>query len=125
MFLNKEQEGKILNYKRELVKKVDKNTYRKMNIQRGLLMQQLDSDMLTKVQLLRKIFTIDDISLLDNLISVCYDNYTDDELAALLGTKRPTTVYQNDTKNLTDSYFGIDKESKFVSLEQQKRLLKK
>ena len=117
MFLNEEQEGEILNYRRELVKKVDKNNYKKMNIQRGLLMQQLDSDMLKKVRLLRKIFTIDDISLLDNLISVCYDNYTDDELTALLGTKRPTTVYQNDAKNLTDSYFGIDKKSKFVSLE--------
>ena len=125
MFLNEEQNGEILNYRRDLVKKVDKNNYRELNIQRGLLMQQLDNDMLEKVQLLREIFTIDGISLLDNLISVCYDSYTDEELVALLGTKRPTPIYQDGAKTLTDSYFGIGKESEFLSLEQQKRLLKK
>lgn len=54
MFLNEEQEGEILNYRRELVKKVDKNNYRKMNIQRGLLMQQLDSDMSKKITVTKK-----------------------------------------------------------------------
>jgi hypothetical protein len=121
MFLNEEQNGEILNSRRDLVKKVDKNSYRQLNIQRGLLMQQLDSDMLEKVQLLREIFTIDGISLLDNLISVCYDSYTDEELVALLGTKRPTPIYQDGAKTLTDSYFVIGKESKFLSLEQKKR----
>lgn len=125
MFLSEEQNGEILNYRRDLVEKVDKNNYKELNIQRGLLMQKLDSDMLKKVQLLREIFTIDGISLLDNLISVCYDSYTDEELVALLGTKRPTPIYQDGAKTLTDSYFGIGKESKFLSLEQQKRLLKK
>ena len=104
MFLSEEQKGEILNYRRELVKKVDKNNYIELNIQRGLLMQQLDGDMLEKVQLLREIFTIDGISLLDNLISVCYDSYTDEELVALLGTKRPTPIYQDGTKTLTNSY---------------------
>ncbi|MBE6138823.1 MAG: hypothetical protein E7173_03680 [Firmicutes bacterium] len=125
MFLSEEQDGNLLNYRRDLVEKVDKDNYREMNIQRGLLMKQLDSDMLEKVQLLREMFTIDGVSLLDNLISVCYDSYTDEELVALLGTERPTPVYQDGSGNLTDSYFGIGKENKFLSLEQQKRLLKK
>jgi len=125
MFLSEEQNGSILNYRRDLVKKVDEDNYRQMNIQRGLLMQQLDSDMLEKVQLLRKTFTIDGVSLLDNLISVCYDGYTDEELVALLGIKRPAPIYQDGASNLIDSYFGIGKENKFLTLEQQKRLLKK
>lgn len=32
--------------------------------------------------------------------------------------------YQDGAENLTNSYFGIGKKSKFFSLEQQKRLLK-
>lgn len=125
MFLKEEQDGKILNYRRDLVKKTDKDNSRETTIQRGLLMQQLDSDMLEKVQILREILTIDGVSLLDNLISVCYDSYTDEELSALLGVKRKCMIYQDGAENLTDSYFGIGKESKFLSLEQQKRLLKK
>ena len=50
MFLSEEQNGEMLNYRRDLVEKVDKNNYKEINIQRGLLMQQLDSDMLEKVQ---------------------------------------------------------------------------
>ena len=79
-------------------------------------MQKLDNDMLGKIQLLRQILTIDGVSILDNLISICYDNYTDEELVALLGTKRPAVVYQNGAENLTNSYFGIGTKNKFLSL---------
>ncbi len=125
VFLNEEQNGRTLAYQSKLVKKIDKNNYRKTNIQCGLLMQKFDNNMLKKVQLLREILTIDDISLLDNLISVCYDNYTDEELVALLGIKRPAFVYQDGAENLTDSYFGIGKESMFLLPNEQKQLLKK
>lgn len=116
VFLTEEQNEEILNYKSELVHKADSNDYMKMNIQRGLLMQKLDNDMLEKIQLLRQILTIDGVSILDNLISICYDNYTDEELVALLGTKRPAVVYQNGAENLTNSYFGIGTKNKFLSL---------
>ena len=89
-------------------------------IQKGLLMQQLDDSVIKKINYLRSVLLIDDTPLLDNLISVCYDSYTDEELYALLGINRVKMTYQNGKDNLKDSYFG----SEFQSQEKQNRLLK-
>ncbi len=88
-------------------------------------MRQLDPAMFRKIEKLRQVLFIDDISLLDNLISVCYDNYTDEELSSILGVKRQPMNYQDGSNSLINSYFGIDKNSYFFPPEVQKKLLKK
>ncbi|MCI8778822.1 MAG: hypothetical protein HFI87_06710 [Bacilli bacterium] len=94
-------------------------------IQKGMLMQDLNPDMFDKIKKLREILLIGDISLLDNLVSVCYDSYTDEELSALLDLNRQKMYYQDGSDSLINSYFGIGKNSCFFSSEEHKRLLKK
>ena len=125
VFLKESEYDKCLYYHNEYVTKINKDESSEAVIQKGLLMQKLDNDLIQKINDLRKLFLLDGISLLDNLISVCYDSYTDEELSALLGIKIKRMIYQDWTENLTDSYFGIGTENKFLSLEQQQKLLKK
>lgn len=122
IFLTEEEYDKNLCYHDEYVPKIDNDNSSESLIQKGLLMQKLDNSLIEKVNELQKIMLIDDISLLDNLISVCYDSYTDEELNALLGIKKENIFYQNGAKNLTDSYFGMENESKLLSLKQRKQL---
>lgn len=74
---------------------------------------------------LREVLSIGDVSLLDNLVSVCYDSYTDEELSSLLGINRQRMNYQNGADNLVKSYYGIGISNCFFPLEAQQRLLKK
>jgi len=89
-----------------------------------MLMQDLDPDMFEKIISLREVLLIGEISLLDNLFSICYDSYSDEELEALLGMRRNKMNYQDGANSLRESYFGIGQDSQFLSIEQQKRLLK-
>lgn len=89
-------------------------------IQKGLLMQQLDPTMTSKIKQLKSSLTIDEISLLDNIISVCLESYSDDEIKALLGIERVGMRYQNNTNNLKDAYYGTGKDNKFLSKTLQK-----
>ncbi len=125
IFLEETQNGKTLKYQNKLVKKINKDDIISSSIQKGLLIQKIDDNLLKKLELLREILTIDNISILDNLIFVCYDNYASEEIVALLGTNRANNVYQNNEENLTKAYFEIGKQNSFLSLDQQKRLLKK
>lgn len=125
IFLEEYEYDNILCFHNEFVQKTNKNTISEELIQKGRLMQNLDNSLTEKVNELKKLFLIDNISILDNLISVCYDSYTDEVLNALLGVERKNVVYQDGKENLRDSYFEIGKESHFFPLEQQKQLLKK
>lgn len=108
----------------DYIKKIGDDSSEELVIQKGKLMQDLDPDMFEKIKTLRKELSIGDVSLLDNLISICYDSYTDEELEALLGIKRKKMNYQDGANSLKESYFGIGQNSQFLSIEQQKRLLK-
>ena len=55
--------------------------------------------------------TIDNISILDKLISVCCDRMDDEVINALFGFKKKKYIYQNGAENLVDSYFKIEKEN--------------
>lgn len=92
-------------------------------IQKGKLMQQLDPTMFQRIRELRKVLSIGDNSILDNLISVCYDSYTDEEINALLGLERKKMIYQDGADSLKNSYYGIGRNSYFLSPEAQKRLI--
>ncbi len=125
VFLSEEEYEKQLTFRNEFPPKVrDDNSWETL-VQKGRLMQDLDPDMFKKIKKLRNILLIGDISLLDNLVSVCYDSYTDEELSALLGINRQKMNYQNGTDTLVNSYFEIGISNCFFSKEAQKRLLKK
>ena len=117
-----EGENTILS-KCEFVQKMGDEKSSELLVQKGKLMQQLDPTMFQRIQELRKILSIGDNSILDNLISVCYDSYTDEEINALLGLERKKMIYQDGADSLKNSYYGIGRNSYFLSPEAQKRLI--
>ncbi len=124
IFVEKEYDN-FFKYRDEYVHKNSTDDYRVLHIQQGTLMQQLDPSMYTKLAEIKKLFTIGDTSFLDNLISVCFDSYTDEEIKALLGCERCPKPYQNGLDKLTEAYFAIGKSSLFFPLESQARFLTK
>lgn len=125
IFLSEKEWDNEISVRSEFPTKVGDDKSEALVIQKGMLMQDLDPVMFEKIKELRTILSIGDVSLFDNLVSVCYDSYTDEELSALLGMKRRPMNYQDGANSLINSYFGIGEKSQFLSVEQQKRLLKK
>lgn len=125
VFLSEEEHNTQLAYYNEFVPKVGKDNSKETLLQKGNLMQQLDPSMYKKIEELRKILSIGDVSLLDNIVSVCYDSYTDEDIKALLGINRQRMNYQNGANSLINSYYEIGISNCFFPLEKQKRLLKK
>ena len=124
VFLSETEWDNKISFRNEFPPKIGDDNSKELVIQKGMLMQDLDPDMFEKIKSLREVFSIGEISLLDNLFSICYDSYSDDELLALLGIKRSRMNYQDGANSLKESYFGIGQDSQFLSTEQQKRLLK-
>lgn len=106
VFLHEEKYRESLDFKNGFVDKVNGNMSSDAIIQKGNLMKELDPDMYKKIKILCEILKIEDFSLLDNLISVCYDSYTDEELFALLDIERKKIVYQTGENKLRDAYFS-------------------
>lgn len=125
IFLKETERDKQINCINEFIPKNDDDNSEELVIQKGMLMQDLDPDMFATIKGLRQLLLIGDISLLDNLVSVCYDRYTDKQLKALLGLNRKKMNYQDGADSLINSYFGIGKNSCFIPLEAQKTFLKK
>ncbi len=125
VYMEEQEHDKILSFRNEFIPKLGNNNCKEDSIKRGILMQQLDPDMFKKIEQLRQILKIGDISLLDNLISVCYDNYTDEEVNALLGLQRKLMNYQGGYDNLVQAYYEMDKDSCLLPSDVQKKFLKK
>lgn len=125
VFLSETEWDNQISFKNEFPLKVGDDNSESLIIQKGMLMKDLDPDMFAKIKKLRDILSIDNVSLLDNLVSVCYDSYTNDELNALLGIKRQRMDYQNGADNLVTSYYEIGISDCFFPMENQKKLLKK
>jgi len=124
VFLSERKWNKEISCKSEFPLKVGDEKSEELVIQKGMLMHKLDPDMFDRIKDIKELLTIGDISLLDNLVSVCYDKYTNEELSALLGIERKPMVYQDGADSLIDSYFGIGNESSFFTAEQQKKFIK-
>lgn len=125
VFLNEQEYHNQLAFRNEFPQKVGDDNSREILLQKGELMKDLDPNMFEKINELREVLSIGDISLLDNLVSVCYDSYTDEELSALLGVNRQKMIYQNGADSLVNSYYGIGISNCFFPLEAQKRIVKK
>lgn len=113
LFLSEEEYEEQLNFHNELIPKVGDENGKEASIQKGMLMQRLDPDMYKRINELGKGLLRDDVSLLDNFISVCYDSYTDEEIKALLGLNRVRMQYQDNADSLINSYFGIGRKKLF------------
>ena len=74
-------------------------------LQKGALMRRLDYTMIAGIQHIRGLLSINNIKILDNMISVCCEEYSDDELQALLGIKKSDSIYQNGASSLREAYF--------------------
>jgi hypothetical protein len=114
---------KRLSFKSELIKKVGDEFSSESLIQIGMLMQELDSDMFKKIKGIRDLLIIGDISLLDNLISISCESYSDQEIEALIGLKRVKMNYQDGATSLEESYFNLPNGREFLQGNDQKRLV--
>lgn len=125
VFLSETQWDNQISFRNEFPLKAGDDESEALVIQKGMLMQELDPDMFEKIKNLREVLSIGDVSLLDNLVSVCYEGYTDEELSVLLGLNRQRMNYQNGADSLVKSYYEIGISNCFFPLEAQKSLLKK
>ena len=124
VYLSETNWDKRISFKNEFPEKTGDEESKELLIQEGILMQQLDPDMYVRIKKLREVLFIGDISLLDNLISVCYDSYSDEELEALLGLKRNKMTYQDGAESLNESYFnGFVQDNNYLSFDQPKRIM--
>lgn len=125
VFLSETEWDNQISFRNEFPPKAGDDESEALIIQKGMLMKDLDPDLFEKINKLREVLSIGDVSLLDNLVSVCYDSYTDEELSSLLGVNRQKMNYQNCADSLINSYFEIGISNCFFPLKAQKRLLKK
>ena len=120
-FLHENKYNECIDFKEKKVDKIKPDTCSESIIQKGNLMKELDPKMYKEIKTLLQLFRLEDILLLDNLISVCYDSYTDEEIYALLGIKRKPFVFQNGQTKLKNAYFyNKEQEDKSSSLKMIK-----
>lgn len=80
-------------------------------IQRGMIMQEIDSTMYDSIKKLRTFFTFNEVPFLDNLICVSLQNFSSKEINALFGIEEIEMNFQNNTNNLCDAYYGKTKKN--------------
>lgn len=113
---------KEISSRSDMVQAQGSNNHSLNFIQKGMLMKELDPGMYDKINKLREKLSFNGVSLLDNLFSICYDNFQDEELDALLGIKRDKMTYQDGSDNLTDSYFKIKREKQKTDSPIKKKI---
>lgn len=122
VFAMEKENGKQISSRSEMVKAIDSNERSINLIQKGMLMKELDPKMYEKIDQLREKLSFNGVTLLDNLFSICYDHYSDEELDALLGIKRKRMTYQDGSDNLTDSYFKVKSENQKINSPIKKKI---
>lgn len=104
---------KVIENDKKLYDIISENNSVKLTIQKGMLMQQIDSDFSKKIMELMSLFKKDDVSFLENLIDVSFAEVTAEEKEALFGTQIKKINYYNDKDNLLDAYFDRKEANKF------------
>jgi hypothetical protein len=103
---NKYEIDKNKDYKEELMENID-------------LVKTVDTEIFDKIKGLCESFKIGDTLILKNLVSACFDSFTDEEFEAIFSFKRDRSFYQDGANSLVDSYFelkNIDKNDKVKKL---------
>ena len=73
---------------------VDMSTESQVMIQKGKLMRQYDPFIIQGIESLRRLLTIDNVSLVDGFINLCYDRCSDRTIGILFGVERDHSFYQ-------------------------------
>ena len=97
---------------------------KKLLMEKIMIMQEIDPDMFVKLKEFKNYFMIDNISLVDNFASICFDDYSYSEVESLIKVRRRKDIYQNGAKNLVRSYFK-QKDIFLPLVEDEKRLVRK
>ncbi len=79
-------------------------------------MRVFDGKAIDAIYMLQKHIRVGKISLLQNLCTVCYDQFPDNVIYALLGIKKDPSIYQDDVSNLTEAYFGKEEKTDFPKI---------
>ena len=110
--LRYEVEKDNINYYEELLHDITP-VEEELVIQKGLLMQEIDSELYQKLKNVRASLTENGVSLWDNFVNVSLQSYSNAEIIALFGIERKPMKFQNGADNVVDAYFGIGKEKAF------------
>lgn len=124
LFLNEERYGKSVNSTSEFSVKENNNCLFPI-LETGSLMKEIDSSMYKKIDGIRQKLLIGGVPLFDNLVSVCYDGLSDEEMNALLGIEKKLPDYQDGIDNFDAYYFKPKNEDKSTSKDSDKQLIKK
>lgn len=94
-------------------------------IQKGNIIHEIDESFAIKIQEIIDEFNIDDVSLIENLISTSFYRHTDEEIKALFGIDIKKMKYYSDADNVIDAYFINNKKNLFVPEHSYAKLLNK
>jgi len=108
----------------QLYEKAGEDNSNELAIQKGLLMQEIDSSFSEKMTELRNLFKNGDMSIFSNLIALTFYNVDSEVKKALFGIEIGKIAFQNGTDNLFDAYFDVKGKNPF-SVEEGKRIVKK
>ena len=75
-------------------------------MQKGSLMRRLDHTMFDRIQQTRGLLSIGNTGILDNLLNICCEDLSNEELQMLFGINKNTSIYQDGANNLSEAYFN-------------------
>lgn len=99
---------------------VDDENYYQSIINKGRIMQQIDSEMYKTIQKVEALLNDGSVSIVINLISASLTNYSDEQISAMLGLERKKIIYQEGQTSLEDAYFGLVEGQKTYKLPTKK-----
>ena len=85
----------------------------------------MDESFAIKIQEIIDEFNIDDVSLIENLISTSFYRHTDEEIKALFGIDIKKMKYYSDADNVIDAYFINNNKNLFIPEHSYTKLLNK
>lgn len=115
----------VIEEKKQLYETIDIEDIEKVFIQSGNLMHDIDKSYVEKITEIINLFKFDDLSFLENLISVSFGRYNDEVKKACFGVDINKIEYYNGATNLIDAYFNLEDNKKEIINDVYKKILKK
>lgn len=109
LIFSEKVDKQVVTSKEEYVNKAINASNSELLIQKGSLMHDWDTMFGERIKQVRNLLKISDTYLLENLISVCLSDYSDEELYSLFEINKNKNVYQDNEINLAEAYFGDKK----------------
>ncbi len=109
----------------EFKKVVNDDDAKEAIIQKCNLINNQDCSLYEKINELRVFFRLGNTDLINILSNICLSSYDDDEVKAMLGFNRTKVNFQDGAVTNEEAYFGLGNDNKFLTQEEQKRLMYK